>query len=196
MVPVLYGTRGGKETMSMKLLVIVAVGLLMALGCVETTSVEAPEEVDAGSSFQVTVNTVVVDTSSDDECGVLAVLVPDVWSVDSVICHGYGYFGPFDNVQPGGGWPDEHYPPSTGYQWWLFQSPDSNLNGDSAETAYANVTITTNDTLGSFQMAFLAGVFCGMGEDHFFEGDPCSCTVEVMPLILQQETWASIKSDY
>ena len=178
------------------LLVLISAVLAIMLSCVETTSVEAPVEVDPSISFEVTVNTELTVQHGGDEWGELAVLVPTAWSVDSVICDGYGYIGPFNAPYPDSlGWAEYYYPSSAGYQWWHSRSPQSNLYGDSAETGYAIVTISTNDTLGTFQMAFLAAMWEGMGAPYY-EGDPCSCTVTVTPLNLQQETWGYIKAGF
>jgi len=181
--------------MRTKLLVLIAAGLAIMLSCVATTSVEAPAEVDPNQSFEVTVNTELTEQNSGDYWGELAVLVPTTWNVDSVFCDGYGYLGQFNTPYPDTiGWAEYYYPSSDGYQWWHSRSLTSDLYGDSAETGYAIVTITTNDTLGTFQMAFLAAMWEGMGA-AYYEGDPCSCMVDVTPLNFQQETWGYIKTE-
>ncbi len=188
--------------MRTKLLILASAGLAIMLSCVSTTSVEAPAEADPNQIFEVTVHTELTEQYGGDMTGLLAVLVPSIWTVDSVFCDGYGYTGPFvfsysDSMYY---WPsvDEEalradlYKPATGYIWWVFA--EDSLYGDLGETAHAAVFVTTNDSLGQFQMAFLAAV-TGQGNTNW-NGDPCSCIVEVTPLQLEQETWGYIKSEF
>ena len=184
--------------MRTKLLASVAAGIAIMLGCVETTSVEAPAEVYPSTSFEVTVNTVLVQAGSSSYRGHLAILSPVLWSVDSVYANGYGYSGPMLNDSS----PDSYvwlfnqsYPPSIGYQWSSFVSPDYTLHGFAGDTGSATVTIMSNDSLGTFTLAFLAGVEGGLFGPQWL-GDPCSCTVEVAELHFQQETWGHIKSSF
>jgi len=111
--------------------------------------------------------------------------------LDSVFCDGYQYTGPF-NVIGTGDWPSDSFPPSPGYEWWLTRSPSACLWGNSGEAGCGIVTISTSDSLGSFQMAFLAARHSIDPVSYYFEGLPCSCTVEVVPLKLELETWAHI----
>ena len=187
--------------MKSKLIVFVTLALAIMLSCVSTTSVEAPAEVDPNQIFEVTVHTELTEQYSGDVTGLLAVLIPSIWTVDSVFCDGYGYTGPFvflysdstsywpsvNEAVP----PDDLYKPATGYIWWVFKG--NPLYGDSGETAHATVFVTTNDSLGQFQMAFLAAM---TGQTAYgWDGDPCSCLVEVIPLNLVNETWGAIKSE-
>lgn len=180
--------------MRTKLMVLLAAGLAIILGCVETTSVEAPSEVSPNVAFEVIVNTEL--TQEGYYFGHLAILIPESWSVDSVYCDGYQYTGPFDIWCPEPGewcWATDSFPPAAGYEWWYSDS-NSYLQGDLGETGYGIVTITTSDSIGISQMAFIA---FGMYEkEPYYDGVPCSCMVEVTPLSLEQETWGHIKSEF
>ena len=181
--------------MKFQFIVLIAAGLAIMLGCVGTTSVEAPGTVNPVCTFQVIVNTLLIDSCSLPECGgLLAILIPMEWSIDSVYATGYGYSGPMllDSV---GTWPTNIYPPSTGYEWVDFVTPDNTLYGSIGDTGHATVTIMTGDSLGTFSLAFLAAEFNPPGDLHWV-GDPCNCTVEVTPLNLQEETWGHIKSEF
>ena len=177
--------------MRTKLMVLVAAILTIILSCAETTSVEAPGEIDPSTNFEVTINTMTTNPEpSLSSYGYLAILIPEMWIVDSVYCVGYGYSGPLD------AWwntPSEYFPPASGYEWSGWRTPVV-LHGDSGETGYANAIITTIDSLGTFQLAFCAGTDHVLGP--LWEDTPCSCTVEVTPLSLEQETWGHIKSEF
>ena len=178
--------------MRSKLVIVLSAGLAIMLGCVQTTSVEAPSDVNPNVSFEVTVNTELTQGSYGD--GNLAILIPEIWSVDSVYCDGYQYTGPFsvpDTVFFG--WANDSFPPNAGYEWWYSSSP-ATLSGDSGETGHVTVTITTSDSIGTFKLAFIA--FSTYEHQPYYDGVPCSCTVEVTPLSLEQETWAHIKSEF
>jgi len=170
--------------MRARLLVLVSAGLAIMLSCVETTSVEAPAEVNPNTSFTVTINIAAFDSGT--ETGYLAILIPEIWSVDSVYGVGYGYSGPLSNDGPTG----MLSAPASGYEWSSWKTPVE-LYTDSGETGYANAVISTSDSLGTFQLAFCAGHY---GSYHpYWEDYPCSCLVEVTPLNLEQETWGYIK---
>jgi len=187
--------------MRTKFALLASAGLAIMLSCVSTTSVEAPAVIDPNQTFEVTVHTELTVQYSGDMAGLLAVLVPSIWTVDSVFCNGYEYTGPFefhysDSMYY---WPSvddeallgDLYRPATGYIWWVFGADP--FYGDSGETAHATVIVTANDSLGQFQMAFLAAA-TGQGYPSW-DGDPCSCIVEVSPLNLEHETWGTIKSE-
>jgi len=159
------------------------------LGCVETTSVEAPAEVDPNTSFEVTIYTITTDSGSSD--GYFAILTPEIWVVDSVYGVGYGYSGLLNSTTIGLG---ELPPPAQGYEWTAWRTVPVMLHADSGETGYAIATITTIDSIETFQLAFCAGTE-GYAWPNW-EETPCSCTVEVTPLNLDQETWGRIKSEF
>lgn len=180
--------------MRTKLLILLSAGLAIMLGCVETTSVETPGTVNPDCTFQVIVNTVLVESPYPEPClGVLAVLHPIGWVIDSAYCNGYGYSGPMVGPYPGSYM--ELPPPSAGYEWHHFYTPDNDLFGEPGDTGFGNVFILPNDSLGTFSLAFLAGALGGIG-DPVWSGDPCSCSVEVTPLSLEQETWGNIKAGF
>ena len=181
--------------MRTKLLVLIAAGLAIMLGCVETTSIEAPAEVYCNTPFQITVSTIATDSTSIGTNGHLAILIPVTWSVDSVCFDGYGNNGP--GILLGwvgsGDWPANSYPPTSGYEWYNTLAENA-VTGQIGETGQAIVTITPDEVTGIYQIASLAGA--GQYMEPSWDGDPCSCTVEVTPLNLQQETWAHIKSGF
>ena len=177
--------------MSTKFSMLIASVLTIVLGCVETTSIEAPSEVNPNVSFELTVHTELTH-AANTSWGELAILIPEFWSVDSVFGDGYEYVGPleFSGI---GGWPADLFPPSIGYVWWLFYCPEL-LYGDSAETGYAIATIITDDSIGTFQVASIA--CASVEKEPWFDGVPCSCTVDVTPLNLEQKTWGYIKAEF
>lgn len=182
--------------MRTKLLLLTTAVLTIILSCVETTSVEAPADIDPNTTFMVTVN--LVDTDSfwvEDYIVYLAVLIPEIWSVDSVYGDGCGFAGPLDTLSAGQIYgPYFAHPPASGYLWSSWETPVG-INGDYGETGYAEVFISATDSLGLFQLAFCAATW-GYGDVPNWEDYPCSCIVEVTPLNLQQETWGHIKAEF
>ncbi len=179
--------------MRTKLLILASAGLAIIIGCVETTSVEAPSEINPNTPFQVIVNTVQTDSGGNTVNGCLSSMIPETWTIDSVYVSGYGFAGSLE-MMGWEGFPSDSYPPSPGYGW--FDARHYGFSGQSGDTGYAVVTIIPDDSLGTFQLAFLAAVKDPMKGGYLWEGDPCSCIVEVLPLSLEQETWAHIKSEF
>lgn len=178
------------------LLVLTTAGLAIILSCVETTSVEAPAEVNPNTTFMATIN--VVDTDStweEDRTVCLAILIPKIWSVDSVYGNGCEYSGSLDTMGVYGNPPPQHPAPS-GYFWSCWNTPIP-INGDYGETGYAEAFISATDSLGLFQLVFCAGYWTTVIEPRYvYEDNPCSCVVEVTLLNLEQETWGHIKSEF
>lgn len=180
------------------LLALLSVGVAVMLGCVQTTSYEVPSQIDTNTSFQAVVYTEVVDSlplPGQTFTGLLAVLIPIGWSVDSVCLDGYGYS---DFMIPtSSGWISEYeYPPGSGYEWISYGTSE-HVTGDLGDTGHANVFITSGDVPGSYTTAALGAFLANQPYiAYFWEGDPCSCLVEVTPLNLEQETWGKIKSEF
>jgi hypothetical protein len=181
----------------MKSVLVVTFALALMLGCVETTSVEAPDEVEPSTTFQAIVHIAVVDTNALPDSsftGLLSVLIPDEWFVDSVFVEGYGYSGPM--LQGDCGWQlGDTYPPESGYQWVGFHTPQE-LTGWLGDVGQATVFVSTDENLGTYTTAYLGRILALSPSVGFlYEGDPCSCAVEVTPLHLEQETWGAIKTE-
>lgn len=177
--------------MRSKLIALAMFALAITIGCAETTGVNAPSQVNPGTHFMATVDVICTYSWSPTVC-CLAVLIPEVWSVDSIYGEGYGESGLLDTMGVYGN-PPWQYPAPSGYHWSCWETPVP-ISGDSLETGFAEVYISVTDSLGIFQLAFCAGYYHPI-EDVSWEENPCSCLVEVTPLNLEQETWASIKSE-
>ena len=173
--------------MRTKLLILISAGLAIMLSCVETTSVEAPAEVDPNTAFEVTINT--LSTDSGGARGYLAILIPEIWTIDSVYGSGYGISGTLDSINSSNLYLPQ---PAAGYEWFAWKTPVIAF-ADSGEIGHAITTITTVDSLGTFQLAVCAGTE-GYAWPNW-EESPCSCMVDVTPLNLQQETWGYIKTE-
>ena len=171
---------------------LIIAGLAILLGCVETTSVQSPADINPNESFTVILNTLATDSSwNGPKTGLLAILIPEIWSVDSVHGEGYGYFGSLEFYGFVSG-PEAYLPhASSGYHWAIWDTPIA-LSVDSGDTGYVNANITSTDSLGVFQLAFCCG-FVGPYTPGW-EDSPCSCLVAVTPLNLEQTTWGTIKS--
>ena len=134
------------------------------------------------------------DSSDYELFGYLASLIPTTWSVDSVFVDGFNYTGPYELMgwAEQFEWPCDSYPPPPGYGW--FVAWGGMHQGYYGDTGQAFVTIVSDDSLGSFSLAFLAAVHDPMDGGYLWTGDPCSCVVQIVPLSLEQRTWGSIKS--
>ena len=179
--------------MNTKILFLSTLVMAIALGCVNTIDYQAPQQVNQNSSFQSIVYTEAVDSlplPGYTITGLLEVLVPEGWSVDSVFLDGYSFYGLMSSGSSG--WAAEEYPPGIGYKWVSFYA--SELTGDYGDTGQATVYITSGDSAGVYTTAAI-GVIIVVEPwvAYLREGDPCSCSVEINPLNLEQETWGSIK---
>ncbi len=178
--------------MRTKLFMLISVGLAILLGCVDTTGVDAPSQIDPNTTFECTVNTIGDSLNPGaPDIGYLAILIPEIWSVDSVYGEGYGFTGSMDSIPNVQTYPNYTDPP-VGYEWSMWETPVP-LTSYPGDSGYAIVNINTSDSLGEFQLVFYTGSAGSI--EPIWEDTPCSCTVEVTPLNLQQDTWAHIKSD-
>ena len=182
----------------MRFLKIVSILILVAVSaCLSTTGVVAPEQVNPNSSF-ITVVTVQVDSSSASIYrGYIGVLVPIGWEVDSVT-----YSGPNSgNMHPFGASSElnlELLIPSSHNDHWLEFKADTTFLSSQGETYEVTMRIHTDSKYGSFDIAFLGYTIYmgGAGPQYSWNGDPCSTTVEVVELNLEQSTWGSVKSEF
>ena len=170
-----------------RILNIESILLLVAIsGCVSTIAVEAPDQVDTNSSFQAIV--IVQVDSVEEAYGQFGVLLPNGWDADSVT-----YTGPnngdmlFDES-----WSEyfENEYPSSPFDHWIGFQSDSAHQGNIWDIYGITVRIYTDDVIGNVDIAFL-GMVSGI-----WNGDPCTTTVEVVELNLEQSTWGSVKSQF
>lgn len=169
---------------------ILAAILLASCEGLETTSIEAPASLPPGGCFQMTMNVIALESSAVNLHGDLAILIPEIWSIDSVLADGYGYQGLMEYWGTGDVF---GCTPSIGYVWHFFETPKGvYVSAEPGDTGQAFATIHISDSAGVFQIASLAGVWGSIGEQQW-ETYPCSCVVEVTPSILEMDTWAGVK---
>lgn len=160
--------------------------LAVVSGCVSTTGVEAPDSVYPDSSFQAVVTVEV--NKGGNEYGHFGVLVPNGWDANNVT-----YSGPFSGdmfFNTSVSSMLENVLPSAPWDHWIGFETDVSLYGEAGDCYEVTVSVYTDDIIGTVDIAFLGMV---NGESYTW---PCSTTVEVIELNLDQTTWGSVKSRF
>jgi len=156
-----------KNARSFVLLITILSMTLFLNGCFTIWEVTQPTVITEATSFQVDLK---MSTNKDDEnakYGILGLLVPNDWTIDSVYFQGaYSGVGEFlhpDSVDgnPGGQvdfWADSielHYPSGADLQWVVYQANTAYTAG--TDTAFFNVHVkmATGATLGTFNLGYL-----------------------------------------
>ena len=161
--------------------------LALVAGCVSTTNVNAPGQVNTNSSFQAFV-TVVVDEGGGEAIGELGVLVSNEWDAYNVTytCPNSGIMFYNEDLAL----EFESYFPSSSSDHWIGFDTGSLLSGMAGDCYEVTVTVHTDDMIGTVDIAFLCKVCL------WFNGNPCSTTVEVVGLNLDQSTWGAVKYEF
>jgi len=167
----------------------ISVIMAMATGCVITTGVEAPDYTYTNDCFECEVTVEVVETGQDPRYPSFGVLVPIGWDADSVTYTGPNngsmlYSAGISSVL------EDSFPSASWDHWIGFQSDSIVWDSSVGDLYEVSVLVYTDDLIGTVDIAFL-----GMA-DSYFEGDPCSTTVEVDELNLEQSTWGSVKVQF
>lgn len=168
-------------------------GLILILavvsGCVSTTDVDTPDQVNPNSTFQAIV-TVEVDEGGT-AMGYMCVLVPNGWGADSVTYAG-PYSGNMIYDEDVTEYIESYYSSASWDHWIGFQSENA-VEGAEGDIYEFTMTIHTDPIMGFVEIAFLGIVDV---DGWCWNGDPCSTTVEVVELYLEQSTWGSVKSEF
>ncbi len=166
--------------------ILVLIFILAAVsGCVLTTGVEAPDYAYPDSSFQVIVSLEL--TGEGYGVGQLGVLVPTGWEADNVTYTGPSSGSMFYNENVSSAL--ESIFPCSPWDHWIGFATDS-TTGITGECFEVTVNVHTDGLTGTVDIAFL-----GMAA-YYYDSYPCSTTVEVVELNLEQSTWGAVKSEF
>ncbi len=159
--------------------------LTILSACVSTTGVNSPAQIGTNSTFQVIVTAQVDDSVSYEHYGFMSVLVPDGWDVDNM-----SFSGPNSGEMSFIEWGIPEYPEFD--EWMSFES-DTCHSSNLGDIYSITMSVYASDTLGTFDIAFLAWSTEYMGIP-VWNGDPCSTIVEVVELNLEHITWGNVKT--
>jgi len=175
-------------------LIMTVLVLIVISACALTHSVEAPGFAGQNSIFQAVVTAeVTLKNWPGPENGYLSVLVPTSWAVDNMT-----FTGPNSGEMSFAFWGiPESGPGVTRNEWknWMSFVSDSAYVPVEGDIYHISMDIHTNDTLGIFEIAFLAWGF-GVMSYPSWDGDPCTTTVQVVELSLENTTWGSVKTQF
>jgi hypothetical protein len=137
--------------------------------------------------------TVQVDEEGE-QYGILGVLVPAGWTADDVAYEG-PFSGEMEFYEPV---PEFEYSlespyPSSPWDHWLHFLSDTTHYAEVGDTYTVALTIHTDGLVGVVDVAFLG--CCGYTEEFYWNGDPCSTTVEVIEVGLASSTWGAVKRE-
>jgi hypothetical protein len=147
------------------LLFLFALGILSS--CFTILSVDQPDTANAGDQITVTLEVRTEETDANPHYGIIAFLIPNDWTVNSVYYS--GDFGPDsasflhpDSIDgdPGGQvdfWTDSleaHYPSGDDMQWVVYQA-NTPFSSD-LDTGYVDVEVimTVGNTNGTFNIGY------------------------------------------
>jgi len=124
---------------------------VLATGCMDLTSIEAPPQIEPGERFPVTLH--VMADSDRTVCGFLGVLSPSDWSVEA---EGYGGYAA-GRLEPGrscSAWLEFNDPAPEGCRWTGFVT-DRALTGRGSY--HADLVITPHGRGGDIRLVFVVG---------------------------------------
>ena len=156
-----------KNAKGLVLLILVFSMTLFLNSCFTIWEVAQPAVITEGTSFQVDLK---MSTNKDDagaKYGILGLLVPNDWTIDSVYFDGdYSGVGEYlhpDSVDgnPGGQvdyWADSieyHYPSGPDMQWVVYQANTAYTAGTDTAFFDVHVKMKSGSTLGDFDLGYL-----------------------------------------
>ena len=159
--------------------------LTSTLSCISTTGVTSPATVFAGSSFEIEITAVVEDDG--EAWGLLGIVVPSGWEASNV-----SYNGLFQGVMV----PDSAFGDFECAPWdhWIGFRSDSIRTGSTGDVYHYFATIHTDMLIGDVDISCLAAILNDLTPE--WDGDPCSVSVEVVELNLNQSSWGGIKTEF
>ncbi|OGD79156.1 MAG: hypothetical protein A2Y64_08445 [Candidatus Coatesbacteria bacterium RBG_13_66_14] len=124
---------------------------VLAAGCLDFSSIEAPTRIAPGERFPVTLH--VMADSDQTACGFLGVLTPSAWSVAA---EGYGGYaaGRLDPSRSSTAWLEFNDPAQEGCRWTGFVT-DRALTGRGAY--HADLYLVPDDRNGDRRLVFVVG---------------------------------------
>ena len=151
-----------------KIFLTIASLLILMTACLEITNLIQPSSAQAGEQILTQLEVKMVETDENAHYGIVAVMLPVSWTVDSVYFSGdvgpdYCIFLPPDSVDgdPGGQvdyWTDSleaRFPAPEGMEWRVYQSSQP-YNKTDAQDWYADVFIkmTVGNEDGDFGLSY------------------------------------------
>lgn len=161
------------------------VALISTVSCISTTSITSPTIVYAGSSFEIEITAVVEDDG--EAWGLLGIVVPSGWEASNV-----SYNGPFQGLMV----PHSAFDEFECAYWdhWIGFRSDSVRTGSTGDVYHYFATIHTDMLIGDVDISCLAAI--SDIDTPEWNGDPCSVSVEVLELNLNQSSWGGIKTEF
>jgi len=146
---------------------LVLVTILLLLSSCIITSVEQPETADAGETISVVLEFHTIYADENPHYGILGLLIPDDWTVESVTYDGDFGSGTASFLHPDsadgdpGGeyeyWADSlelHFPSLENMHWEVYQSDESHVVEFDTSWADVNIEMTVGETGGTYNIGY------------------------------------------
>lgn len=153
-----------------KMFVLISLVLVLPIlsSCFTILYIDQPQSATFGETITVNLEVRTEDTDENPRNGILGLLIPEDWTVNSVEYS--GDFGPDEmsflhpdsmDANPGGAveyWnaaTEDNYPPPEGMQWVIYQGNTGYIS--EIDTGYVDVTIemTVGNTPGTYDIGYL-----------------------------------------
>jgi hypothetical protein len=157
-----------QKTKEIVLFVAVLSMIFLLSSCFTIYEVNQPCNVDPGQSIQVNLKTSTNSTDENAKYGILGLLIPNDWEVDSVYYDGdYGQ-GTFSFLHPDSadnypstldsGWADvmeSMYPSPDDMHWTVYQADTAYAPTTDTNYVYFTIDITVGNKLGAYKLGYL-----------------------------------------
>jgi len=176
---------------------LLLLSLVTVVGCVETTDVQAPEEIPVSSTFEAQVTATVTSGQEEVIYGWVAIMLPNGWASIGGEFEGPGTTGTLHPAVGDTLYILEEYidgdHPSPPWGYWAYMIADGPLQGALGSVWTATVTIQNDEMEGVVVLEFLTGV---VDTDVFWDEPLFPCTLTVLPEALSQTSWGGIKAGF
>jgi len=168
--------------------------LLLCACALNINDVDVPATTNPNSSFDVVIEAEI--TNSETVYGGAAVLIPNDWDASNVNYEGSLHSGTMYPSQTYSNYLEEYYTSEVYEKWCGFATQDT-LPFIEGEIYCINMTMNTDDLLGTIELGFHANYAYDPEEWYGYAPDPVyGYFIEVLPTALNRETWATIKASF
>ena len=169
--------------------------LVMCACGVQINGVEVPATTNPNNSFDVVIEVEI--TNTDAAYGGAAILIPNDWDASNVHYEGSFHSGDMYPCQSYSDYLEDIFTSEVYEKWCGFATQDT-LPFIGEEIYYINMTVNTDDLLGTIELGFHAAYTYDVEYWYgTYAPDPVyGYFIEVLPTSLNRETWATIKASF
>ena len=179
-------------------ILVVLAAIFIFSGCYEIKTINQSTTVEAGSQITSSFSVVLdLNSSAGERNGIVGLMVPNDWSVDTVSLSGF-YSGNCTYLPQGTPdadtssvadidyWTDSletHFPSGEDMQWLVFQTDSSYQASDAADSVIVTVKMTVGETEGEFGLGYFVSDAKGDFSSEEAYSDSLNNMITVIPAL-------------